>query len=121
MDDEKRYLLTNVIDIYLDLDDEEDERFNQEMDKGERKEVKKMILTLQEAIDDSEARGKVEGKVEEARKAVLLVVEHRWGSPQDDFVAKLEAIDDLDRLHEILEQALKVSSLDEIDLSPGDS
>jgi hypothetical protein len=87
------------------------------MDKGERKEAKKMILTLQEAMADSKA----EGKVEEARKAVLLVVEHRWGSLQEDFVAKLEAVGDLDRLHEIMEQALKVSSLDEIDLSPGDS
>lgn len=113
LDDERRYLLTNVIDIYLDLDEEEEMRFRQELDKGDRKEVKKMVLTFQEAIADGEARG----KVTEARKAVLRVAEHRWGSPPDDFVSKLEAVDDLDRLHGIMEQALKVSSLDEIGLT----
>ena len=77
-----------------------------------------MVLTWQEQVAASEARGKTLGKVEEARNTVLLVVEHRWGSPPDDFVAKLEAIGDLDRLHGIMEQALKVSSVDEIDLDP---
>ncbi|MCP4660746.1 MAG: hypothetical protein GY856_35540, partial [bacterium] len=120
VDDEKRYLLAKVVDVSLELNDEENTRFTRELEQGKRKEVQKMVLTWQEALAESdtqgEARGRTRGRVEEAREAVVLVVRSKWGSPPNGFVARLEAIDDLDRLHEIMEQALNVHSLDEIEL-----
>ncbi|MCP4656914.1 MAG: hypothetical protein GY856_16000 [bacterium] len=103
-----------------------------------REEVKKMLLTWDEALAESkaqgmalgktegmalgrvegEARGEARGEVNQAREAVLLVARHRWGSLPNDFAAKLESINELDRLHEIMEQALEVQSLDEVDLDP---
>ena len=125
LDDGRRYLLTNMIDIYLALDEEEHQRYQRELDKIGRKEVKEMVLTFQEALAESKAEGVIEGEIKgeikEARKAVRLVGEHRWGSLPDEFVAKLDAVNDLDRLHRAMEQALKVGSIDEIDLDPTSS
>jgi len=108
VDDEKRYLLARVVDVSIELNDEENTRFTRELEQGKRKEVQKMVLTWQEAL--------VESKVEEAREAVVLVVRNKWGSPPNGFMARLESIDDLDRLHELMEQALNVHSLDEINI-----
>ncbi len=115
-DDEKRYLLAKVVDVSLELDDEENSRFTCELEQGKRREVQKMVLTWQEALAESDTQGRTRGRIEEAREAVVLVVRNKWGSPPNDFLARLEAIDDLDRLHEIMEQALNVHSLDEINL-----
>ncbi len=113
-------LLARVVDVSLELNDEENTRFTRELEQGKRKEVQKMVLTWQEALAESitqgESQGWTRGRVAEAREAVVLVVRNKWGSPPNGFVAKLEAIDDLDRLHEIMEQALNVHSLDEINL-----
>ena len=48
----------------------------------------------------------------------VRVAKHRHGQLPDGFEEKLEAIDDLSRLYEILEQVSDVSSLEELGLTP---
>ncbi len=132
----RQYTLGEVVKAAVQLDETETSRFDQELEK--REEVKKMLLTWDEALAESkaqgmalgktegmalgktegEAMGRAEGEIKQAREAVLLVVRHRWGSVPNDFAAKLESIIELARLHEIMEQVLDVQSLDEIDLNP---
>ena len=63
------------------------------------------------------ARGRSEGKTEGVREAIVLVLNARFGSTPPAILEKLESIDDLDRLHEILDQALHAHSLDELGLT----
>ncbi|MCP4656747.1 MAG: hypothetical protein GY856_15145, partial [bacterium] len=50
------------------------------------------------------------------REAIVLVAERRYGTVPAAFVEALEKIDDLSRLHELLDQVLTVSSPEQLDL-----
>ncbi len=60
--------------------------------------------------------GETEGRVKEARQAIVLVLNARFGSTPPEILSKLESIDELTRLHEILEHALGIRSIDELDV-----
>jgi hypothetical protein len=75
-----------------------------------------MIVTWEEALAEREARGETRGQLEAAREADLRAARRRFGSFPAEFGDRLEAIDDLDRLSEILDQILEAESLDDIDL-----
>ena len=55
--------------------------------------------------------------VEAAREVILWVLNPRFGPPPPAFRERLAEIDDLARLHEIVEQALEVDSIDDLGLS----
>ena len=122
VDEEERYLLVNVVDERLRLDEEERFRFEAEIRREERQEVQKMIQTFSEALAEREARGKAEGKAEgmlqATRDAIVLLAKSLHGELPEGFAEKLDAIDSLERLHQILELVPKVRSLGEIDLEP---
>jgi predicted transposase YdaD len=50
--------------------------------------------------------GRVEGRVEEARKALLLVGRRRFGEPDSAALARLEQINDADRLEALIDRLL---------------
>ena len=79
-----------------------------------------MVITWEDALEERETKGRTEGrtegKLEASRDAIVLLAKHRHGQLPEAFEEKLEAIDDLDRLHQILEQVSDVSSLEELDL-----
>ncbi len=83
-----------------------------------------MLLTWEEALAQERAQGKAEGLLKaEAEgmtrgflKAIVLVAERLHGSVPAAFVEALGKIDDPSRLRELLDQALTVSSLEELDL-----
>ena len=114
VDDERRYLLANVADNYLELDEGETARFNAEIGTEERQEVGKMIQTLSEAKADCRA----EGGLTATRKAIVHLARSIHKTLSDGFEEKLNAVDDLERLFAILEQVPKVRSLDEIVFKP---
>ena len=60
------------------------------------------------------AKGESEGRIKEAREAIVLVLNERFGSTSPEILEKLEAIEELTRLHEILELALKIDSPDDL-------
>ena len=115
VDAERRYLLANVVENYVELDEDEQKRFDAELQRGEHKEVKKMVQTWQEAVATWKAQGEASGRVEAAREAIVRLAKHHHGSVPPEFVASLETIDDTDRLYHILEQITEVRSLDQVD------
>lgn len=56
------------------------------------------------------------GRIEEAHEAIALVLNARLGSTPPEILDKLGAIDELARLHDILEQALRIQSVDQLEL-----
>ncbi len=73
-----------------------------------------MLMAKGEAV--GLARGESQGRVKEAREAIVLVLNARFGSTPAEILEQLAAIDALTRLHDILEQALRIVSLDELGL-----
>ncbi len=112
VDDARRFVLKNIVDTYIPLDRDEEVRFKCQIEQEANKEVRDMVITWEDALAES----RVEGKVEEARGAALLVLRHRFGSIPPTVETRLAAIDDLERLHEIMEQSLKVPSIEDLDL-----
>lgn len=118
LDDEERYLLVNVVDEQLQLNEDDAARFEAEVGREERQEVAKMAQTYSEALADREARGEAQGKLAGCRDAIARFAKALHGELPENFQEKLNAIDSLERLHDILELVPKAGSLDEIDLGP---
>lgn len=118
VDEEKRYILVNTVDNYLPLSENDKARFDIETRSGEHKEVETMIQTFSEALAAREARGEAlgeaRGKLLATRQAIVLLARSMHGGLPDGFTEKLDLIDDLGRLYEVLELVPKVNKLEEI-------
>jgi hypothetical protein len=140
LDLSRRYVLTRVVDTYLELSENESERFAAELEREANKEVRDMVVTWEEALAESraegltlgeargkaegltlgEARGKAEGEAQgrfdAARKAVVLLARRCHRDIPPAFEETIRAIDDLDRLYRILERVVDAPSIAELDL-----
>jgi len=65
-----------------------------------------------------EAKGRAEGAVEEARQVLLRHGRKKFGPTDERVEATIATIGDLDRLHDLIDRILDVSSWDEL-LAPG--
>ncbi len=114
VDDARRYVLAKIVDVYVELDETEAARFAAEVERESNKEVRRMVITWEDAL----AASKVEGKAEAARNHIVRILQRRLRSVPSFVEAKLRAIDSVERLEEILDQAIVVSSADELVLEP---
>ncbi len=73
----------------------------------------------QDIFAKGEAKGHVEGRVEEARLAILRLGLKRFGQPDEGVRMMIDAIDDINRLNSLLDQILDVSSWGELLTFPG--
>ena len=114
-------MLVRIVDTQLELSPAEEERYR-ELEREEGKEVQEMVITWEDALEEREAKGELKGEakgeLKATRGAIVLLAKHRYGQLPDGFVEKLEAIDNLRRLYEILEQMEDVQTLEELDLTP---
>lgn len=117
---DRRFLLARVVETYVELDEEEQERFDAEMEREINKEVREMVVTWEEALAESRAEGRQEGQLEgrvvATQDAILRLVTRRNGSLPAGCEEKLRAIEDLGRLDEILDQVARGKPIEEIDL-----
>jgi hypothetical protein len=125
IDNARRFLLARLVEIYVELDDAEAERYHAELDKQDNEEVREMVITWEETLAASKAEGEARGEARgEAkglvamRNSVIRVLNRRLGSVPAFVRHKLDGIDSLERLEEILDQALTVSSVDELVFDP---
>ncbi len=107
-------VLACVVENYLELDKDETARFDAEVRREERQEVGKMIQTFSEALADSKAEGEAKG----VRGAIVLLARSFHKILPAGFEEKLNAINNLDRLYQIMEQIPRVRSLEEIAFEP---
>jgi predicted transposase YdaD len=70
--------------------------------------------TYMAIVEEGLVRGRVEGRVEEARELLLTLGEQRFGAPDQRIRATLDAIGDHDRLHALVTRLLDVASWDEL-------
>jgi predicted transposase YdaD len=66
-------------------------------------------------------RGEAKGRVEEAREVLLRQGRKKLGPPGEKVEAEITALADLDRLHDLIDRILDVSTWDELLAPPGPS
>ena len=78
----------------------------------------KESVTYQAILEEGEAigvaKGKAEGKAEEARKMLLLQGRDRFGEPSAKIVALLDAVTELRRLEALVIRLLHVKTWEEL-------
>ena len=62
-----------------------------------------------------EEKGLERGRIEEARRAILRVIERRFGGTPSDLRARVEALETLPRLEWLHEEAVTCASLAELE------
>jgi predicted transposase YdaD len=72
-------------------------------------------------LAEGEAKGEAKGHAEEAMEALLRLGRRKLGPPGAEVEARIAALDDLDRLRELLDRVLDVASWDELPGPPGQS
>ncbi len=70
--------------------------------------------TIQAFIEEGRRKGLQEGKAREARRIILLLGRIRFGEAGDAVVSRLDAISNLEKLEQLMERVLIVSSWDEL-------
>lgn len=122
VDDARRYVLARIVDVYVQLNETEAARFAAEVERESNEEVRRMVITWEDALaaskTEGKAEGKTEGKAEAARSHILRILQRRLSSVPPSVEDKLRAIDRVERLEEILDQAIVVRSVDELVLEP---
>ncbi len=106
------------------MDEAQAERFAVEAAKDDNEEVQEMVITWEETLADREARGEARGVtrgvargfLQATRHNILRVLNRRLKSVPAFVSQKLEAIRSIERLEEILDQALSVDSVNELGL-----
>ena len=111
----QEYVLAKVVESRIDLNSEEERRY-EDLVRERGKEVQDMAVTWEEALAEREAKGLAEGKLTATRQAITLLAKHCFGSLPEGFEEKLEAIDDLGRLYEILEQVPDSRTVEELSI-----
>ncbi len=120
LDQRQRFLLARVVNTYIQLTAEQEQRFVAELNRESNKEVRMMAITWDETLAEREARGRAEGEARgearAAQEADLRVAKRRFGALPSAFQDRIRATQDVDRLYQILDQILEASSIDEIEL-----
>ena len=75
-------------------------------------------VTYQAIIGEGRAKGKAEGKAEEARVILLRQGKRKFGRPDRGTSQPLKAIQDLERLERLLDRILEASSWRDLLSSP---
>jgi predicted transposase YdaD len=65
-------------------------------------------------LKKGEAQGIAEGRIEDARESLLRLGSKKLGPPVAKFEAEIAALADLDRLHDLIDRILDVSTWDEL-------
>jgi hypothetical protein len=128
LDPAKLFVLANIVETYVQLNQEEHERFTIALSSPDNKEVREMEVTWEEALTSREkiglsrgraegrAEGKAEGEAKATREAIVMAL-GRLGSVPEEMVNRLDAITDIARLKALLKQALEAESIESIDLN----
>jgi len=86
-----------------------------ESDEVRKREVKQMSQTIAQSIyQEGKLDGRQEGALGHARSSLVRTGRKRFGQADDAVIAKVNALDDLDRLDRMAERLMEVESWDEV-------
>jgi predicted transposase YdaD len=71
-------------------------------------------VTYRAILEEGEAKGRAEGKAEEARRMLLLIARDKFGEPTAGVRAALDAVADVNRLEELAPPVNHVASWHEL-------
>jgi hypothetical protein len=111
MSEEKRLLLVNCVEAYLELNPEEQAEYSALCTVPENREVKAMTMTWSEKL---EAKGRHEGRLDglrALRKVLLSLLEQRFGALPEATLKRVEEIASVDRLTRLNQRAMTARSL----------
>ena len=116
-----RIALADVVKTYVELTPEEAERFAAELTQERNQEIREMEMSWSQKLRaEGEAiglvRGRDEGRAQGVRSAIVLLWENKFGSLSDVTRERLEEIQNLPSLYEILEQVSTAEGTEEIPL-----
>jgi hypothetical protein len=118
LNDAQHFLLAEIVDLHVELDKEQQAKFDAELRTAENKEIREMVITWEEHLVAREVKGEARGIVTATRNSILRILEQRLKSVPAFVRAQLEAIRSVERLEKIHSQALTVSSADELVFEP---
>ena len=125
-DPAKQYLLTQVVENYLKLTDDENARFRTAFSQ-ETQTMVPFPLTFEEALVEKEARGiavgeargiavgEARGEARGLREAILQLLALRFGDVPASLKSRLVAISELDRLKRVFARSAEAPSLAEVE------
>ena len=115
IDDARKFLLNNIIETYLKLTEDEQERFEQMLEQPEAKEAKQMISVYeQRGREAGREEGREEGVVIGKRDTLLRLLRLRFGALPEPVEMQIQSIGAGDTLDALTEQVLTAASLQDI-------
>jgi hypothetical protein len=109
LDELHSFLLVNCVETYLQCEGRDAEELAALQVRDNAKEVRAMRLTWAEKL-------RMEGREQGAQETLLRLLGVRFGPLSEDVKRRVEGISSVDRLNDIVEQALAAHSLEEIGL-----
>jgi hypothetical protein len=105
--------LFRVIDWMMALPQELERRFDQEFEKFEEERAMPYVTSIERrAIERGRAEGLQQGRLEDAREAVIDNLEARFKHVPEAFHAAIQGVQDVDRLRELRKHAAVTPSLE---------
>jgi Domain of unknown function (DUF4351) len=123
LDDERRFLLVNCVETYLELEGEEAARFTAALAEEPNREVQAMEMTWSEKLEhkglergraQGRQEGREQGRQEGMRSLLLGLMEKRLGPLPTDVRRQVEAIDSAEELSRLAGRVLDARSWEDI-------
>ncbi|NET61487.1 MAG: flagellar assembly protein H [Symploca sp. SIO2E6] len=111
LNQEKMELISGFVGTYLRLNEEEEEQFEQALESMELK-TKERVMQF---FTDWEEKGIQKGQITKGQEDILRVLEVRFKDIPLKLRELMERIDNLERLGNLLTQAVTVASLEEFE------
>ncbi len=129
VDDARRFLLANIVETYVELDQTAQEEYERllavepneevramEMTWAEKMEAKGMEKGMEKGLEKGMEKGLEKGRVEGMRTLVADLLELRFGPLSETSKERLEAIESADELFRLHQRAFDAASLGELGL-----
>jgi hypothetical protein len=124
MDDARKFLLTNFVDTYVQLDDSTREEYETLLADDQNQEVATMERTLltnadrlvQKGYVEGLEEGKREGREQGQRELLLNLLTRRFGPLPETTRQRVQALTSSEELSQLAERVLDAPSLDDIGL-----
>ncbi len=112
-DRHRKFLLTNLVEVYFELGDNEAERFRKALARPEFKEAKKMATSHVERIEE-QARN--EGALKAKRETLVRQLTQKFGALPPELETRVTTLATGEELDTLLDRVLVAESLDAMDL-----
>jgi len=130
LDEARRALLTNIIETYLPLNEDEQNALRRLIAAPEGKEICDMISVyeqrgieqgiergIEQGIERGIEQGIEQGVVRGKREALLRLMHHRFGELPEEVIRRIELLMNSDELDRLFDRAVDSASLESVGLS----